>query len=388
MQEKIIIPEIGYSSSEMTLSSWIVESGSKVEKGESIAEIESEKSVTELAAPISGYIGKQLFVEGDTVSTGDLICTIFDTLEAAEKDEIENTTTSDIVPKTSEKLIERSAIVDRKDVIATPAAKKIASENGIDIHSIIGTGPCGRITKEDVYLKIDEGSVVDITVNESEDVKVMPLTVTRKTIAKRLAQSRRDIPDVTTFMQVDVSELTHFRKNQHPDVSFTAFIAYAAMKAIAEYPLVNSTFVEEEIHNYRHVNLGVAIELERGLVVPVISAAEKLDLGSLSKEIALLNQKANSDKLSPNELHGGSFTITNSGVFGAAFFTPIINAPEVAILGIGKMQNVPKFQDRSIVEGKIMTLCLSYDHRVLDGSYSVQFLSKVKENLEAFGEIV
>jgi pyruvate/2-oxoglutarate dehydrogenase complex dihydrolipoamide acyltransferase (E2) component len=217
----------------------------------------------------------------------------------------------------------------------------------------------------------------------AEFVEVIPLTGLRRRIAERLSLSRRTAADVTTVADVDMTEVAALRKAS--GYSYTAYVVWAAAQALREFPILNASLIEDRILVKRDIHIGVAVALEQGLIVPVIRLADRKTVEGISQEIDALATRAQDGRLTPDELSGGTFTVTNSGAFGSLLFTPIINQPEVAILGMGKVADTPVVRGGEIVVRKVMYLCLSYDHRVVDGAPAVQFLQAVKRRLEERG---
>ncbi len=385
MITEIKIPEIGYSMNEATIVEWLAVEGSQISEGDSLCEIETEKTTSEIISSVSGILSKILVAEGTVVKVGEVVCLISDSTEEIKNfpETNKKTDRGEVELDSTLKIGEEEIPARPERIIASPAARALAKDLGIDLSGVTGSGPRGRITLKDIeILRSSETLTRDTDPNLEEEYEILTLTPTRQTISNRLTQSRRDIPDVTTFIQVDITDLVNKRKLLSERPSFTAIIAFAAVKAIAAFPLINSQFVDGQIRRFFNVDLGIAVEAERGLSVPIVRKANLLDLGKLSLEIDTLNKKALSNKLSIGDMVGGSFTITNSGVFGSSFFTPIINAPQVAILGIGKAQKMPMFRGPSLIEGSIITICLSYDHRVIDGGYAVRFLAETQNILK------
>lgn len=381
MHHSVVIPDIGYSMNEVVLVKWFVKVGDEITEGDLLAEIETEKATSEVYSPHSGNIENLRFAEGDSIKSGEVICDIVDSEDETDNNNRLNADKDSFAKNTNTPLLP-NLFTQSVKVVASPAAKAIAKDMGIDLEKITGTGPKGRITKDDVLAYDSAQKSTESQETKNEEVEVIPLSATRKTIAKNLLKSKQQIPDVTTFMQIDVTDILEKRKTLHDHISFTAIICFAAVRSILDFPLINSTFTEENINKYKKIHLGIAVESDKGLVVPVVKNASALSLKELSEVIASLNHKAIKNEFMPTDMTGGTFTVTNSGVFGSSFFTPIINPPQVAILGIGNAQKHLKFKGNSIIEGKLLTLCLTYDHRVIDGSYAVNFLASIRKFLE------
>jgi 2-oxoglutarate dehydrogenase E2 component (dihydrolipoamide succinyltransferase) len=241
-----------------------------------------------------------------------------------------------------------------------------------------GSGEGGLVTEKDVRA-FAVGQSLPVTA-ESEEEQVIPLTGQRGRIAERMALSRRTAADVTTVMDVDMGQIMAVRASTK--FSYTAYVAWAAAQALHEFPLLNAWITEDRIIVKSPVHMGVAVAIEGALVVPVIRHAEHMNVGEIDQAIDALGAKARAGQLTPDDMKGSTFTVTNSGVFGSLFFTPIINLPEVAVLGMGKVAEAAVVRDGAVVVSKVMYLCLSYDHRAVDGATAVQFLQAVKNRLE------
>lgn len=242
----------------------------------------------------------------------------------------------------------------------------------------MGTGEDGLVTEKDVRAFASQRTVSPSV--ETEAAQVIPLIGLRGRIAERMALSRRTAADVTTVMDVDMGQVAAL--HQATKYSYTAYVVWATAQALREHPRLNAWLAEDRIVVKRSVHMGVAVAIEEALVVPVLRDADRKSLGEIDQEIDDLAAKARAGQLTPDDLKGSSFTVTNSGVFGSLFFTPIINLPEVAILGMGKLADAPVVRQGQVVAGKLMYLCLSYDHRAVDGAIAVQFLQAVKRRLE------
>ena len=262
----------------------------------------------------------------------------------------------------------------------SPAARRVARELGVEISQVEGSGTNGLVTERDVRTFAAKGAAA-LGVEAAEDAQVIPLAGLRRRIAERVALSRRTAADVTTVADVDMSQVAALRKASA--CSYTAYVVWATAQALREFPILNASFDGDRILVKRDIHIGVAVALEQGLVVPVIRSADRKSVEEISREMDELAARARDGQLTPDDLKGSTFTVTNSGAFGSLFFTPIINQPEVAILGMGKVADTPVVRNGEIVVRKVMYLCLSYDHRVVDGAPAVQFLQAVKRRLEA-----
>ncbi len=355
-----MMPRLSLTMKEGTVVQWFKKEGESVEKGEPVVEVLSDKVTYEVEAPASGVVRKILAEEGTDVPVAETLAII-----AAPEEELPDTKAA------AEELTERV----EKRIIASPAAKRLAREYGLDLAQVEGTGPEGRIVEEDVTRFINETTVAP-KVRE-----VIVLTGIRKTAAERVSLSARRAPHSTITMEVDMSNATKLREESQ--LSYTDLLVKAVARALREHPIINSTLQEDQIKIFEDVNVGVAVATEKGLIVPVIRNADKKELKEISLALKELVEKARAGKLTREEMSGGTFTITNLGMFGVDIFTPIINPPETAILGVGRVIKQPAVVDKEILAKPVMRLSLSFDHRVVDGVPAAQFLQKIKQTLES-----
>jgi pyruvate dehydrogenase E2 component (dihydrolipoamide acetyltransferase) len=347
---------------EGTVGKWYKREGETVEKGEPIVEIISEKAIYDLEAPASGILRKILVDEGKDAPVDAVLALI-----TAPDEPLPETEISEGKPAEAEKA--------EKEILASPAAKRLARVYGVDLSLVRGSGPEGRIVEDDVRRFVEEAKGVLPRVKE-----IIPLTGFRKTSAERVTSSFRTAPHSTVVMEVNVSKASELHEKLR--VSYTAIIVGAVAKALRDYPIVNSTLEGDKIKIFDDVNVGFATATERGLIVPVIRSADKKSVEEIDSAIKELTDKARQGKLSREELAGGTFTVTNLGMYNVDFFTPIINPPEAAILGVGKVTQKPVVVDGRIEAKPLMVLSLSYDHRIVDGAPAAEFLNKVKERIE------
>jgi len=355
------MPRLSLTMKEGTVVQWFKKEGETVMKGEPLVEVLTEKVTYDIEAPVSGVLRKILAFEGIEVPVAEVLGVI-----TAPDEQLAEEIIVEIPTKAAEEVEER--------VLASPAAKRLAKEYDIDIAQVKGTGPEGRIVEEDVK-KFAEESKTGPRVRE-----VIPLTGIRKTAAERVTLSAKTAPHSTITMEVDMTNATRLREEKQ--VSYTDILVKAVAKALIEHSIVNSSLDKEQIKIFEDINIGVAVAIEKGLVVPVIHNADKKSLKEIASTLNDLIEKARTSKLSKEELAGGTFTITNLGMFGVEIFTPIINPPETAILGVGKVVEKPVIVNKEIAIKPMMYLSLSYDHRVIDGAPAAQFLQKVKQYLE------
>ena len=362
MPTTVVMPRLSLTMKEGTVGKWYKKEGDTVEKGEPIVEVVSEKATYDLEASSSGIIRKILVEEGVDAPVNAVLAII------GTRDE----TISEI--EAHVEVLENAEIDREKRVVASPAAKRLAREQGIDLSTLHGSGPEGRIKEDDVSRVIEQAGAQP-TVKE-----VIPLSGFRKTTAERLSMSFRTAPHSAVVMEVDVSKAAEL--HERLQVSYTALILKAAATALTEMSIVNSTLEGDRIKIFADVNVGVAVATANGLVVPVVRNADKRDLKDIDAAVLELTEKAQLAKLSREEVTGGTFTVTNLGMYGVDFFIPIINPPEAAILAVGRIVEKPKSVDGKVEVKPLMMLSLSYDHRIIDGAPAAEFLRKIKDRLE------
>ncbi|HRG35816.1 MAG: 2-oxoglutarate dehydrogenase complex dihydrolipoyllysine-residue succinyltransferase [Chitinophagales bacterium] len=410
---EIKVPSIGESVTEVTLSSWLVEDGDYVKLDQALAEFESDKATFEMPSEATGIITR-VAKEGDDVKIGGLVAYI-DTDAAAPEKSIVNSQQSEVKTeeiKAEEKEDEnlKSEISNLKSNYATgtpsPAAKKILDEKGIETTEVKGTGIDGRITKDDaekaqksekVLVKSEENETEKktniqqpITSNFSRSERIEKMTRMRKTISRRLVAVKNETAMLTTFNEVDMTRIHEIRAQYKKDfeekkgigLGFMSFFTKACAIALQKYPAINAYIDDENIIYHDFCDISIAVSTPKGLVVPVIRNAESLSFAGVEKEIKRLALLGRDGSLSLQDMDGGTFTITNGGVFGSLMSTPIINAPQSAILGMHKIQDRPMAINGKVEIRPMMYLALSYDHRIVDGKESVGFLVMVKDLLE------
>lgn len=363
MVTKVVMPKLSLTMRSGSIGKWYKREGEKIEKGEPIVEIISEKATYDLEAPASGVLRKILVNEGEEASVDAVIAVI-----TAPDEQFSET---EIALETPKKVLEAEG-----RILATPAAKRLAREHGIDLSLVHGTGPEGRIVEEDVKRFIEESHGVLPRVKE-----IIPLSGYRKTTAERVSASFKTAPHSTVMMSVDFSEAV--KLHEKFQVSYTTIIVAAVAKALIENSIINSTLEGDKIKVFEDINVGVAVATEHGLVVPVIHNADKKSLKEIDTLLKNFIEKAREEKLKKEELSGGTFTVSNLGMYDVEFFTPIINPPEAAILGVGKIVEKPVAVDGKFEIKPFTTLSLSYDHRIVDGAPAAKFLQKVKHYLES-----
>lgn len=422
MKFEFRFPDIGEGIAEGTLIKWLVKEGEDVEEGQSVAEVETDKVTTEIPSPRTGKVSELKAEEGDIINVGDVFITI-DILgdidevgikeELPEKKEIVEEETAGVVgeviasseeiPPSREGQGDFSQESRKVKVLATPVARKMAKDLGVDIREVEGTGPNGRVMKEDIkkakeamVKSKEERKIIELghrerVLIEDERIERIPLTRIRKTIAEQMAVSRFTIPHTTAMDEIDVAELYEFRKKykerlreEEVNLTFLPFILKAVIVALKEFPEFNSSLDEEndELILKHFYHIGIATDTDRGLMVPVLRDGDKKSIVEIAKEIEDLSSRAKNNKIELHELKGSTFTITNYGSIGGQFGIPIINYPESAILGVGRIVKKPIVKDDEIVIARMLPLSLSYDHRIIDGASGARFLNLLSELLK------
>ena len=385
---KMEIPSPGESISEVEIAQCLVSDGEYVDKDQIIAEIDSDKATLELPAEQSGVITLKA-EEGDVVEVGQVVCHIDTEAEGISK---EKPTVSDISEKNLEVKPDTDSD-DSKSEILSPAARKIVEEKKIDISDIKGTGKSGRITKQDVLLgKPAMGKVDDSKRSESRK----KLSMLRRKVAERLVSVKNETAMLTTFNEVDMSAIFALRKKYKEkfkekhgvNLGFMSFFTLASVRALNEFPAVNSMIDGSEMITYSYCDISIAVSGPKGLMVPVIRSAEELSFKGVELEVKRLAERARDGQITVDEMTGGTFTISNGGVFGSMLSTPIINPPQSAILGMHNIVQRPVAVDGKVEIRPVMYLALSYDHRIIDGRESVGCLVHIKEALENPTEIL
>lgn len=383
------VPSPGESITEVEIAEWLVEDGDYVEKDQAIAEVDSDKATLELPAEESGTITLKAEV-GDAVNVGEVVCLI-DTSAQKPEGTASKEATETAVEKETAKKEEVKPEALKKESYATgtpsPAAKKILDEKGIVPSQVAGTGRDGRITKEDaVQVKAAMGTPTGGNRGESRS----KLSMLRRKVAERLVAAKNETAMLTTFNEVDMSAIFELRKQykeefkEKHDVSlgFMSFFTKACIRALQMFPAVNSMIDGKEMISYDFCDISIAVSGPKGLMVPVIRNAENLTFRGVEAEVKRLAIRARDGEITVDEMTGGTFTISNGGVFGSMLSTPIINPPQSAILGMHNIVERPVVKDGAIVVAPVMYVALSYDHRIIDGKESVGFLVTVKEALE------
>jgi 2-oxoglutarate dehydrogenase E2 component (dihydrolipoamide succinyltransferase) len=385
---EIKVPAIGESISEVTLLKWTKKDGDYVERDEVIAEFESEKATFEVNAEQAGVL-TTLGKEGDTLLIGDVLAKIDETAErpAAAAVPAAPAAPAPVAPKS-----EAPVAAIPNDVKATPVASAIIADKKVDPTAITATGTGGKILKQDVLEALSHPGKKAFAGTElnTRNVRQEKMSALRKTISRRLVESKNTTAMLTTFNEVDMTRIMEVRK-QYKDkfkeshgvnLGFMSFFAKACSTALGEWPSVNAYIDGDQIVYHDYADISIAVSTPRGLTVPVMRNVESMSMADVEKTVVMLAGKARDSKLTADDLQGGTFTITNGGVFGSLMSTPIINIPQSAILGMHKIQDRPMAINGQVVIRPMMYVALSYDHRIIDGRESVGFLVRVKELLE------
>ncbi|MCR6597357.1 2-oxo acid dehydrogenase subunit E2 [Bacillus halotolerans] len=391
MAVKVVMPKLGMAMKQGEVSIWNKKVGDPVEKGESIASIQSEKIEMDIEAPEKGTLIDIKVKEGEEVPPGTAICYIGNANESVQEETEEpaaevSRQANPQPPKQENK--PANTIKDRLKI--SPVARKIAEKAGLDLKNLKGTGPGGRIVKDDVTKALSEQKREQAEPVSEQKAQETPVTGMRKVIASRMQESLANSAQLTITMKADITKLAALQKQLSPTaeerhgtkLTITHFVSRAAVLALQSHPMLNSFYKNERIITHPHVHLGMAVALEKGLVVPVIRHAEKLPLIELAKTISENAKKAREGRAGSEELQGSTFSITNLGASGVEHFTPILNPPETGILGIGASYDTPVFQGEEIVRGTILPLSLTFDHRTCDGAPAAEFLKTIKTYLE------
>ena len=427
MSEKITVPTLGESVTEATVSKWLKSRGEKVTVDEPLVELETDKVNVEVPSPTSGVLGNIVVKEGETVNVGSLLGTVDNSLAGKEEntDEINKYNPpkkeeNDNQPKVfeEEKKVKPKKIKHKKieepilkledeeplileevheepkkqkvEKKISPAARKMAVESNVDLSRIEGSGKNGLVLKEDIMgLMGSKPAPSERKINYGPEERVK-MTRLRLTIAKRLKEAQENAAMLTTFNEVDMSEVMsmrstykeEFQKKYGVKLGFMSFFVKACVIGLKNYPAINAEIQGEEIVYKNYYNISIAVGTERGLVVPVLRETDEMSFADIEKNIGDLGQKARDGKITIEDLQGGTFTITNGGIYGSMLSTPILNPPQSAVLGMHNIIQRPVVVDSKVEVRPIMYLALSYDHRIIDGKEAVSFLKIVKESLE------
>ncbi|TQS75705.1 2-oxo acid dehydrogenase subunit E2 [Ornithinibacillus gellani] len=413
------LPDIGEGIHEGEIVKWFVEEGQEVKEDDVLCEVQNDKAVVEIPSPVEGKVEKIFVEEGTVAVVGDKLISFDaegyesedDDEEEAEEQVEEKASTEDKKPAKEQAASEQDKKEETHDenerVIAMPSVRKYARENDVDIHQVTGSGKHGRVVKEDIdkFLSGDQAPAAEETTGSAKEQDTAKETVVpageyaetrekmsgiRKAIANAMVNSKTKAPHVTLMDDIDVSELVAHRKKfkevaaaQDIKLTFLPYVVKALVSALKQYPILNASVDDqtEEIVQKHYYNIGIAADTDKGLLVPVVKQADRKSIFAISKEINELADKARNGKLTPDEMKGASCTITNIGSAGGQWFTPVINYPEAAILGIGRIAEKPIVRDGEIVVAPVLALSLSFDHRIVDGATAQLALNQIKRLL-------
>ncbi|WP_371017292.1 2-oxoglutarate dehydrogenase complex dihydrolipoyllysine-residue succinyltransferase [Pseudalkalibacillus sp. JSM 102089] len=422
---EVKVPELAESITEGTISQWLIKVGDKVEKGDNLVELETDKVNIEVSAENDGVIEELLKEPGDNVEVGEIIAYLGSgsgensssetkeekSTEKAEAKQEEKETPEEAKSEQESKAHATESNEEKSEngrTVASPSARKLARELGVDLNNVETRDPLGRVRPDDVKAHADKANQKEAPkqekkqetpkqekkspdANEGKPVERVKMSRRRQTIAKRLVEVQHTAAMLTTFNEVDMTAIMELRKRRKDKfledndvkLGFMSFFTKAVVGALKKYPRLNAEIQDTDILLKKFYDIGIAVGAEEGLVVPVVRDADKLSFAGIEQEIGNLAKKARDNKLKLDELQGGSFTITNGGIFGSMLSTPILNAPQVGILGMHKIQWRPMAIDQERMENRpMMYIALSYDHRIVDGGEAVSFLAKIKDLLE------
>jgi pyruvate dehydrogenase E2 component (dihydrolipoamide acetyltransferase) len=424
----VVMPQMGESIVEGTLTKWLKKPGERVERDEPLFEISTDKVDTEIPSPAAGTLSEVLVEEGKTVGINTVVARIAEgdgaaaAAPAAPPAEAKPAPAEPPAPQPGITGDEAPAAAAEPAGPLSPLVRKLARENNIDLSRVRGTGAGGRITKQDVeaYLAAPQNAAPPAAApaqpapapkpaaapvspaapapapQPGQRIRIEPMSSMRAKIAEHMTLSKRTSAHVTTVHRVDMTRVAKMRERQKADfqarygisLTYLPFIARAAVSALRDFPLLNASIDGANIVYHNEINIGIAVALENGLIVPVVRGADEKNVLGLQKAIVDLATRARSRQLKPDEVQGGTFSITNFGSFGSVFATPVINQPQVAILGVGTVDKTPVVVDDAIAIRSICYLSLSFDHRLIDGAMADQFMTKVKQALESWSEEV
>ena len=407
MATEVIMPQLGESIVEGVIGAWLVKEGEHVEEDQSLAEIETDKVTLEIPSPVAGTVEKLVAQEGETVPVEKVIALIApDAEEAAAAAAPQRPAKAETTAAPPEKgKPEPEPEGASRARMYSPAVLSLAAEHRVDLARIEGTGRGGRVTRKDVLAYVEKREAAPEAVpaapkavpapaegGEAELEELVPLSQLRKTIAEHMVRSVRTSPHVTTVAEVDMTRIAGWREAHKEEflrqegvkLTYMPFICQAVACALLEYPIMNSSWTDDGIVIRKYLHLGIAVAIKEGLIVPVIRWADRMNLAEMAHALDEVAAKARDRKLTVEDLQGATFSITNPGVFGAILSTPIIHQPQAAILSVEAVRKLPVVIDDAIAIRSMMNLCLSYDHRIVDGATAVQFLQQVRRNLEEF----
>jgi 2-oxoglutarate dehydrogenase E2 component (dihydrolipoamide succinyltransferase) len=386
MAIEVKVPMLPESVADATISTWHKKVGDAVSRDENLVDLETDKVMLEVPSPADGILKEIIKPSGETVNA-DQVIAIIEAGSAAKNDEKKEESKPQVsAPVASDSTSKQPADVQSASMPISPSVRRVAAEHDVDATKVKGTGKDGRVTKENVLSALSQ----NVAATGARPEKRVPMTRMRARIAERLLEVKQSTAMLTTFNEVNLSEVIELR-NKYKDkfekvhnsrLGFMSFFVKAAVEALKRFPAVNASIDGNDIVYHGFFDIGVAVSTDRGLVVPVLRNADQLSMAEIEAQIAEYAVKARSGKLTMEEMQGGTFTITNGGVFGSLLATPILNSPQSGILGMHKIDQRPVAENGQVVIRPMMYLALSYDHRIIDGKESVSFLVAIKELLE------
>ena len=398
MSSPILVPTLGESVTEATVAKWLKKSGDKVNEDEPLVELETDKVSVEVTSPSTGILSEISIQEGETVGVGTKLGEIGDSAsntnqaakEIKQKVKVEKKEEKQIVNKKNNDEQNVVQLNIEKKTEPSPSAKRIIAENNIDITNIHGSGRRGQILKSDLIGLMGLSPGVNKKFQDKGPEERVRMSRLRATIAKRLKEAQNTAAMLTTFNEIDMSMIIQMRKDNKDEfqkiynvkLGFMSFFVKACVNALQTFPAVNAEIQEDELVYKNFYNIGVAVGTDKGLVVPVVKSADQMSFAEIEKEIINLGTKAKEGQLTIDDLQGGTFTITNGGIYGSMLSTPILNPPQSGVLGMHNIVQRPMVINGKIEIRPMMYLALSYDHRIIDGKEAVSFLVRVKEILE------
>jgi 2-oxoglutarate dehydrogenase E2 component (dihydrolipoamide succinyltransferase) len=399
MPTDVIMPQMGESIFEGTITKWLKKAGDPVEKDEPLFEISTDKVDAEIPSPVAGILTEIKAPEGATVEVNTVVAIIGGAVATQASVPVSSASSAPQAQLATPQVPQLATpqVLPGRRIRSSPLVRRIAKDNNLDLSQIVGTGTDGRISKDDVQRHLAEHGPGASAPKAPLAAPQVPLTKMRAIIAQRMVESVRISPHVHTIYKIDMTRIARLREREKArfeqqngvKLTYMPFIAAAAIQALSKFPIVNASMVDSSIHYHPNINLGIAVALEWGLIVPVVRQAEGLSFPSLARAIADLAARARSKKLLPEEVQGGTFTLTNSGVFGGEFGTPIINQPESAILAIGGLRKEPVVRtdpdgNDSIAIRSMQHYCLGFDHRTIDGAEAGKFMFDFQRTLETW----
>ncbi|WGU95997.1 dihydrolipoamide acetyltransferase family protein [Paenibacillus dendritiformis] len=390
MAEKIVMPQLGESVTEGTISKWLVNIGDKVKKYDPVCEVITDKVTAEVPSAFSGTIAEIVVEEGETVAVGALLCRI----------EAEDQAIAPVESKTSAAPYQEADAATTQAAMNqrySPAVLKLAQENNLDLSRIEGSGAGGRVTKKDILeivqgkRPVDDQSAVHSPLHPADET--IPVTGIRKTIAKRMLESKQEIPHAWMMVECDVTNLVRYRdlikeefqKKEGIPLTYLPFFIKSVAEALKEFPILNSQWADDRIIVKKAVHISIAVATDQALFVPVIKDADQQSISGLAKAVDELAKKTREGRLTQEDITGGTFTVNNTGSFGSVLSAPIINPPQAANLSVEAIVKRPIVIDNMITVRDMVNICLSLDHRVLDGLVCGRFLKRVKHKMEGYG---